>query len=108
MRALAARLGPDRTRALVGVWQAFWTSRLAIWLVGLYAILKTGFYPGIVSPPEIAPFGGLGNLLAGPFARWDSYWFLHIAAVGYHHVGNPAFFPLYPLLVAALGWVLGS
>jgi len=67
---LARRIGPERAAALSGAWEAFWTSRLALWLVGLFAILKTGFLAGIVSPPAIAPFGGLGNLLVGPLARW--------------------------------------
>src|SRR6202011_3123241 len=75
---------------------------------GLFAILKTGFYPGVGSPRELAPFDGLGNLLVGPLARWDSYWYLHIAAAGYRPVGNAAFFPLYPLLCSACGWLIGS
>jgi Mannosyltransferase (PIG-V) len=105
---LARRIGPERAAALSGAWEAFWTSRLALWVVGLFAILKTGFFAGVASPREIAPFDGLGNLLVGPLARWDSYWYLHIAATGYHPAGNAAFFPLYPLLCAAGGWLVGS
>jgi hypothetical protein len=105
---LAQRIGAERAAALGGAWEALWTSRLALWLVGLFAILRTGVYPGVTSPPAIAPFDGLGNLLVGPLARWDSYWYLHIAATGYRPVGNAAFFPLYPLLCAAGGWLVGS
>jgi hypothetical protein len=49
------------------------------------------------------PFGGVGDALLAPLARWDSIWYLAIAdhgygseLVSYHSV---AFFPLYPLLV---------
>ena len=38
------------------------------------------------------------------WARWDSDWFLRIAEHGYAWPSStPAFFPLYPLLVAGLG-----
>jgi hypothetical protein len=38
------------------------------------------------------------------WARWDSDWFLRIAAEGYSWPsGTPAFFPLYPLLTGGLG-----
>ena len=40
---------------------------------------------------------------AGPFARWDSVWFLEIARDGYTEAQDAAFFPLYPLLVRATG-----
>ena len=43
------------------------------------------------------------------WARWDSDWFLRIAETGYEWPSStPAFFPLYPLLVGALGRVLGG
>ena len=48
-----------------------------------------------------APFGYFGNLLAAPFARWDSVWYLAIAQGGYdHEATRTAFFPLYPLAAA--------
>ena len=40
---------------------------------------------------------------AGPFARWDSVWFLEIARGGYDEAQDAAFFPLYPLLVGLGG-----
>jgi hypothetical protein len=45
--------------------------------------------------------------------RWDSYWYLDIAREGYYLRGekslsNVVFFPLYPLLVRAAGWVAGG
>src|SRR6185436_6854967 len=54
------------------------------------------------------PFGAFGDLLVGPAARWDSAWYLAIAGDGYGEGQRAAFFPLYPLLVRAGGWVLGS
>lgn len=51
--------------------------------------------------------GGFGTTL---WVRSDSNWFTTIAKVGYsadpHH--TPAFFPLYPALIAGLGRVLGD
>jgi hypothetical protein len=47
-------------------------------------------------------FGGLGDDLLSPLARWDSIWFLEIAENGYDGGFDAAFFPLYPLLVRAL------
>jgi hypothetical protein len=43
------------------------------------------------------------------WARWDGGWFVHIARHGYtdEHT-TTAFFPAYPLLVRALGWVIGG
>ena len=43
------------------------------------------------------------------WARWDSDWFLRIAQNGYSWPSStPAFFPLYPFLVAALGWAFAG
>ncbi|MCL8207029.1 MAG: hypothetical protein K6V97_03005 [Actinomycetia bacterium] len=56
--------------------------------------------PGYLPPP-----GGFWfQTLLGPWAHWDGYWYLSIAHLGY--AGRPlatAFFPLYPLLLRALG-----
>jgi hypothetical protein len=46
------------------------------------------------------------------FARYDSGWYHGIASQGYQYRGvgrnNVAFFPVYPLLMRAGGWVLGG
>jgi len=87
-------------------------SRLLVWAAGLAAIGLAGlssrradFDPAGLT----APFGPLGDLLVGPAARWDSVWYLAIAAGSYG--GSPAraaFFPLYPTLAGLVGVPLGS
>ena len=43
------------------------------------------------------------------WARWDSDWYLRIAEAGYRWPSStPAFFPLYPAVVAGLGRALGE
>lgn len=87
----------------------FLWSRAAIWLGALWALMW--FEP---KPPPLqrlwdSPF--LHDLGFGTdvWARWDSGWFLRIAEHGYGAAdGTPAFYPLYPGLVAALGRVLGG
>jgi hypothetical protein len=49
-----------------------------------------------------------GHLFLGVFARWDAGWFLRIAEHGYDTRQSAAFFPLYPLCVRALAFVLRS
>ncbi len=55
-----------------------------------------------------SPFGATGDLLAAPFARWDSVWFLAIAGSGYGDGAREAFFPLYPIVAGLAGRPLGS
>ena len=52
--------------------------------------------------------GALGNVLAAPAIRWDSIHYLAIAQHGYTRPGESVFFPLYPLLIRALGLAVGS
>ena len=50
---------------------------------------------------------GPGFLLLGPWQRWDTNWYLHIAIFGYSPGdGSTNFPPLYPALVGVLGRVL--
>jgi hypothetical protein len=51
-----------------------------------------------------------GNLLFGVFAHWDAGWFLGISHYGYPKAStqSAAFFPLYPLCVRALAFVVRS
>ncbi len=94
------------------VWRALWSSRLLVLCTGLLAVLEVGRQPGTsgYDPANLtAPFGYFGNLLAAPFARWDSVWYLAIAQGGYaHQVARTAFFPLYPLILRGVGIVIGS
>jgi hypothetical protein len=57
-----------------------------------------------------APFSPFLNLLLAPAARWDSVWYLAIARGGYGDGDpmKPAFYPLYPGLMRAGGWLVGS
>lgn len=47
------------------------------------------------------------HALLAVWGRWDAVHYLDIATIGYHGT-DMAFFPLYPLLIAGLGWVLGN
>lgn len=52
------------------------------------------------------------SLLALP-ARWDSEWYLSIARTGYAYtdsqtLSNIVFFPVYPFLSRAMGWIVGQ
>jgi Mannosyltransferase (PIG-V) len=73
-------------------------------IVGSGSFLALGAVPhGGFDPPGVVDhLGGLRDALAAPFARWDSVWYLTIARHGYTAGPSPAFFPLYPLLVAAV------
>src|SRR3954454_3717043 len=91
--------------------RAAWMSRLAVWAAGVGALAlwgTSGREAGFDASGVTAPFGHVGDLLAGPAARWDSAWYLGIAEHGYGPKGTPALFPLYPLLVRAGSWVVGS
>lgn len=49
------------------------------------------------------------SLLLEPWRQWDTIWYLKIATLGYKaDVLSVAFFPLYPLLIRAIGLILGS
>jgi Mannosyltransferase (PIG-V) len=47
------------------------------------------------------------NLLLNVWGRWDAVHYLDIATIGYHGT-DMAFFPLYPLLIAGLGSLIGN
>ena len=55
------------------------------------------------------PFRSVLDLLLSPLARWDAVWYLSIAGTGYNGIrSRAAFFPLYPLLVRAVGELGGA
>jgi hypothetical protein len=110
----APAAGPGSWRPdLAAAWRALWVSRLLVWAAGLGAVAIWGIHAGhrAAFDPTGAtrPFGAVGDLLVGPAARWDGVWFLDIAHDGYAgSADRAAFFPLYPLLVRAGGWLCGS
>jgi hypothetical protein len=107
-------LGPARTAAVRDSWHALWSSRLLIWAAGVGTLLTYGFGPvrHAFNPPGLTRgFGWLGDLLAGPAARWDAAWYEAIAHYGYRPdlgaftAPRTAFFPLYPLGLRALATI---
>lgn len=108
LRRLAAAVAPD----LAIAWRAFWVSRLVVWASGLGAIAVWGMqkaHERAFDPAGLTrPFGAFGDVLVAPGARWDAVWYLQIAHDGYATDARAAFFPAYPLLVRAAGWVVGS
>jgi hypothetical protein len=99
-----------RLQAARWVWAptlAFAVTRLA---VALAAYLGATL---LADGPNIYHIFGTDNLLLDVFAsRWDTGFYLSIADEGYKNDAVPfpstAFWPLLPLLMRALGWLLGS
>jgi hypothetical protein len=59
-------------------------------------------------PERAEAFHGYFGHLLNPWAHWDGVWFLRIATNGYSDPHSPAFFPLYPVAVRGVGWLLGG
>ncbi len=108
----APEVGAARRLAIADAVSAFWASRAIVWIAGLVAIAIFGAAPETsarLDPLYLTlPFDRFGDLLAAPTARFDSAWYLAIAEHGYNVDGRPAFFPLFPMLVAAAGALTGS
>ena len=107
------RADPDRMTAVRDSRRALWRSRALVWLAGSGTLLAFGFGPvrHAFNPPGLTRgFGWLGDLLAGPAARWDASWYLVIAHYGYRPdlgaftSSRTAFFPLYPLGLRTVSW----
>ena len=98
---------PDDTRSSAPALRLFLWSRAAIWLLALVVVL--GFDGALNARRGEWDSSRLHELGAAidVWGRWDSDWFLRIAENGYSWPSStPAFFPLYPLLVAGLGRLL--
>jgi mannosyltransferase PIG-V len=96
-------------------WRALWRSRLLVWVAAIAAgVLRSSHAgAGAVDPRGLTRgLGRVGEVLAGPLARWDAGWFLLIARDGYspqlgaRTEARLAFYPLYPLLTRAAGLVV--
>ena len=85
-------------------------SRAAIWVGALFALLTflTGGNPRSIHRDDPTLIHDLGRI-TDVWARWDSVWFIRIAQHGYDvAAGAPAFYPLYPALVAVVGRLCGG
>jgi hypothetical protein len=90
------RLNPRAvTLMATGMWAA---SRVALALF-TYATL---LLPGAAGAATSLPALGVAWL------QWDAKWYVQIAQAGYFSDQSTAFFPLYPLLVHAIGVMLGG
>ena len=108
----SAAASASHSEALRKASSLFLWSRLAILAVAVYAglVMGSGGVPErnaerFDAPALTHPLGGVGDMLLSPLARWDAVWYLSIADSGYGEADSPrvAFFPLYPLLVRAVG-----
>lgn len=106
--------GTAHAAAVRDSWQALWSSRLLVWVVGVTAVGLFGVGPaGDAYDPRglTRGLGRLGEALAGPAARWDAAWYLVIAKSGYqpdlgvHTLSRAAFFPAYPLAIRVVSLV---
>jgi Mannosyltransferase (PIG-V) len=110
------RADPDRLQAARSAWAALWLSRVLVWASGIaagVAFSQARKASNVFNPRGLTSgLGSVGEVLAGPAARWDAAYYLTIATRGYGNLDSPtnhrlAFFPLYPLLVKVLGVVTG-
>jgi hypothetical protein len=89
----------------------FLAVRLGLLILGLVAVelfppLKPVSVPGWRAQP--LPDPGWQNAFTS-FERFDALWFLRIASSGYRTGdGSAAFFPLYPLAIRTVSWVMGG
>jgi hypothetical protein len=99
----------DDTRSVAPALRIFLWSRAVIWLVaGVTVVAFDGALNARRGEWDSERLHDLGAVL-DVWARWDSDWFLRIAENGYSWPSStPAFFPLYPLLLAGLGRAAGG
>jgi hypothetical protein len=109
-----------------GLWASAWPARLRqarlpllAFIVSRLLVIAAGALGAVRLRSHLAPAsvaqaighdGPLGYLLSAPVDRWDSGFYTAIATHGYAGTasGRAAFYPLYPWLMRALDWVLGS
>ena len=85
------------------------TTRMAIFLVGYFAVVIFGYAPGA------PPFRGSTNELLNLPYRWDAGWYMGIAREGYSFVENAGlsqqnivFFPALPIATRIVAFFLGE
>ena len=89
-------------------------SRVFLSLLALYLaltwlyLLVAGALLHRPDAPQTLDLGAWASASAAVWARFDSYFFLHIAQYSYTDQGLGAFFPLYPLLIRLFAWPLAG
>ncbi|MHB1391137.1 MAG: mannosyltransferase family protein [Thermoleophilia bacterium] len=80
-------------------------------LVAAFAALAYFLIPSVTQGIDV-PLTGANPWFLSMWYHWDANWYMSIAADGYHWLpgdqSNVAFFPLYPLVVRALGLLMGD
>jgi len=89
-------------------WSVFWRSRVLVWVVGCIAFLALPTSSSGDPVWTARAFGRVGDVLAAPAVRWDSFWYMQIAQHGYGTSRVTAFYPLYPLVMRAVSVLTGS
>jgi hypothetical protein len=92
-------------------WRALIGSRLLVLLAGVGGVLTVSKHVGTgVTTAFTHQLGAVGYVLAGSADRFDSAFYLGIAAHGYgaSAASTTAFYPLYPLAIRVIGIVVGS
>ena len=104
------RPSPQLWRAAAYCLKVFLAVRVALFVHGLLVVglLPQGERVGVPGRDAPAVEGGWQNLWTA-WERSDAIWYLRIAADGYRpDDGSAAFFPLFPMLVRAVGWLTGG
>jgi hypothetical protein len=105
LRRLLPEVRPERAAGLRSAGFALLWSRALVGVIAIGAAAIAGTDTlnarSFDQPALTHPFGGAGDFLLSPLARWDAVWYLDIAHSGYAG-SSTAFFPLYPLLVRGL------
>ncbi|XP_050676237.1 GPI mannosyltransferase 2 [Leptidea sinapis] len=95
------------------IWFAFYT-RVVVLLVQAVSnnIIPDHKANVFVSPEDptlhVTTVDVIINRLLGGLKRWDAQYFIHIAQFGYTYENSLAFFPLFPLIVRYVAYILNS
>jgi hypothetical protein len=63
-------------------------------------------YSNLLAETAMRPERSLRYALLGVWQRFDTLWYLHIAREGYSRPEAVVFYPLYPVLIRVVGWLV--
>jgi len=109
-------LHSDAAKTALGAWLVL---RLYCTLLGILVYNSAAsFFPTAIRqvfkghvpacPNYFSSATGPNGALAGVWLRWDTPWYVGIAAHGYTCYGSTAFMPLYPMMIRLLSFPLGG